>query len=296
MPKIQMRRAQRIERRGDRRDTRAARLEQRVENIRERRPEAAGRRVTGLERRAENLRGRAAQAHERADALGLPYAQRGDRAPTPTVPNEPYQNAGGSPDSVPGVSQPFTFVNPRTPYAGGPTIQQQATPGVEGTISPYYVGAGPTGQAYEDMLTNEYRGIDDRTTNRFSDMFSKYVDVANREAGRQANQIATSLGSRGALYSSANLAQQADLRQRTSQDIANAGQQFLTGLENQRQNAFQTVLQGQAGLASAEYGAREAAMGRAWQDFLRQSDVPPIYSSGQQWAASRPGAGNYARY
>src|SRR5215467_13880026 len=100
-----------------------------------------------------------------------------------------------------------------------PTIQQ-AGAGTNKTIAPYYVGGGATGNAYEQMLQKEYQGIEDKTTNRFSDMFNKYVDVANREAGRQAGQIGETLGSRGALYSSANLQQQADLRQRTAQDIA----------------------------------------------------------------------------
>jgi hypothetical protein len=47
----------------------------------------------------------------------------------------------------------------------------------------------------------------------------------------------------------------------------------------------------QAGFAQAEYGAREAAMARAYQDFIRRSDVPPFASTGMQWGATRPGAG-----
>jgi len=145
------------------------------------------------------------------------------------------------------------------------------------------------------MLATEYGGIENNTTNRFEDMFSKYVDVANREANRQAGQIGETLGSRGALYSSANLQQQADLRQRTSQDIAAKGAEFQTQLEQQRQQALGQVMTGQAGLASAEMGGREAAMSRAYADFMRRSDVPPFVNVGMQWGAGMPGQGSMVR-
>jgi len=156
-------------------------------------------------------------------------------------------------------------------------------------IAPFYVGAGQTGQEYEQMLQKEYQGIEGTTTNRFADMFNKYVDVAGREANRQASQIGETLGSRGALYSSANLQQQSDLRQKTSQDIAATAAQYQTQLEDQRQKALGQVFTGQAGLASAEFGAREAAASRMYQDFLRRSDVPPFINPGIQIGATRPG-------
>jgi hypothetical protein len=171
---------------------------------------------------------------------------------------------------------------------------QHADDATNKTIQPFYVGGGAAADQYNKMLGTEYSGIADNTTNRFDTMFSKYVDVANREAGRQASQIGEQLGSRGALYSSANLEQQADLRQKTSADIANTAQQYQTTLEGQRQTALGQVLTGQAGLASGEMGAREAAMTRAYQDFLRRSDVPPFASVGTQIGSTRPGGGVYA--
>jgi hypothetical protein len=177
--------------------------------------------------------------------------------------------------------------------AGNPPLQQ-ASASTNATIQPFYVGGGASADQYNKMLGTEYGSIAGNTTNRFSDMFSKYVDVANTEANRQASQIGETLGSRGALYSSANLQQQADLRQKTSSDIANTAAQYQTQLEQQRQSAMGQVLQGQAGLASGEMGAREAAMTRAYQDFLRRSDVPPFASTGVQIGASRPSGGTYA--
>lgn len=177
--------------------------------------------------------------------------------------------------------------------AGNPPLQQ-ANASTNATIQPFYVGGGAAADQYNKMLGDEYGSIASNTTNRFSDMFSKYIDVANTEANRQASQIGETLGSRGALYSSANLQQQADLRQKTSADIANTAQQYQTTLENQRQSALAPILTGQAGLASGEMGAREAAMTRAYQDFLRRSDVPPFASTGTQIGASRPSGGTYA--
>lgn len=176
------------------------------------------------------------------------------------------------------------------PQQAGSSLQK-ATPGTEATIAPYYVGGGAGADDYLKMLQKEYGSIESNTTNRFEDMFSKYVDVANREAGRQASQIGESLGSRGALYSSANLQQQADLRQKTAQDIAAKGAEFQTTLENQRQAALDRVMTGQAGVASGEMGAREAAMSRAYADFMRRSDVPPFATVGMQWGAGMPGQG-----
>jgi len=124
-------------------------------------------------------------------------------------------------------------------------------------------------------------------------MFSKYLDVANREANRQASQIGEQLGSRGALYSSANLRMQEDLRQKTAQDIAAKGAEFQTTLEDQRQRAMGQVLTGQQGIAQAELGGREAAMARTYQDFIRRSEIPPWMQAGVQWGATRPGGGTF---
>jgi len=75
------------------------------------------------------------------------------------------------------------------PGTSGGVQQSQAS--TNAAIAPGYVGPGEAGTNYAAMLGKEYGGIENNTTNRFEDMFSKYVDVANREAGRQASQIAS---------------------------------------------------------------------------------------------------------
>jgi hypothetical protein len=139
------------------------------------------------------------------------------------------------------------------------------------------------------------------TAPAFQDMFNKYVASTNQAANQQSSQIGETLGSRGALYSSANLGQQAALRQRTSTDLASKAAEYQTALESQRQNAQSVYNQGagqlmqqQAGYATAEYGAREAAMGRMYQDYLRKSQIPPFAAGGAAGAANLPGSGSYA--
>src|SRR5262245_62737922 len=116
--------------------------------------------------------------------------------------------------------------NPASPATGS----QQATGGVNKTIEPYYVGGGQAGNAYAGAASAEMSRVQNwgnQNAPTFENMFSKYIDVANREANRQSSQIGETLGSRGASYSSANLQQQAELRQKTSQDIGRQSQTFL---------------------------------------------------------------------
>jgi predicted amidohydrolase YtcJ len=167
---------------------------------------------------------------------------------------------------------------------------QQASGSTNATIQPYYVGGGPTAQQYGNQIAAENAKMQNFGASiapSFQDMFNKYLDVSNQQAGIQASKIGETLGSRGALYSSANLQQQADLRQRQTQDIALQAANFQTNLENQRLQAEQVrqagvgqVMTAQGQLAQGEWGSREAAMNRAYQDFLRQSDVPPFTATG----------------
>jgi hypothetical protein len=284
-------RATHLEKKAGRLETKAARIGDRISDLKK--PE--GRRAERMGARQEKIAGRAETLRGRADYL------RPNAPAVPNVPNEPYQAPSAPPTQTPWQSaddrtQAWNALNQQGGTSGGSGNLQHSMPGTEESLAPYFVGGGRSADAYADWNKTEYDQIEGRTTNRFADMFSKYVDVANREANRQSNQIANSLGSRGALYSSANLGQQADLRQRTAQDIGLAGQNFMTTLEDQRQKAWGAVMGNQGNLASAEWGAREGAAGRAWSDFLRQSDIPPEFNQGQQWASQQPGGGNTVRY
>jgi len=197
--------------------------------------------------------------------------------------------------------------------------QQTATPQVNQTIQPYYVGGGQAGLDYSKMIgqgwnqMQQYGGQvqqfgQESMAPHFQDMFQKYVDVTNQAANQQAGQIGETMGSRGALYSSANLNAQAALRERTSTDLASKAAEYQQNLEQLRQGAQNVYQQGQgiyqqgqtgllgaqAGVATAELGSREAAMARAYQDYMKQSSVPPFASVGVQWGANQPGAGSYA--
>jgi hypothetical protein len=182
---------------------------------------------------------------------------------------------------------------------------QQANATTNAALQPYFVGGGAAGNALGGMIggyANQLSQFGQQSSApAFQDLFNKYVASTNQAANQQASQIGETLGSRGALYSGANLQQQSALRQKTSTDLASKAAEYQTALETQRQNAQQVYNQGagqimgqQAGYATAEYGAREAAMGRMYQDYLRKSQVPPFAAAGAAGAANLPGSGSYA--
>jgi hypothetical protein len=182
---------------------------------------------------------------------------------------------------------------------------QQANATTNAAIQPYFVGGGQAGNNLGGMIGGYAQQLNtfgqQSSAPAFQDMFNKYVATTNQAANQQSSQIGETLGSRGALYSSANIGQQAALRQRTSTDLASKAAEYQTTLENERQQAQQVYNQGagqlmqqQAGYATAEYGAREAAMGRMYQDYLRKSQIPPFAAGGSAGAANLPGSGSYA--
>lgn len=191
---------------------------------------------------------------------------------------------------------------PAAPTPSGPV--QQALPSTSQAIAPYYVGPGQAGTDYANMVGGEYGNMQNwgkSIAPNFQQLFSNYLDVANRNANQQASQIGETLGSRGALYSSANLQQQANMRERTAQDIALQASTYQTQLEQQRQSAealrqqgMQNVMTAQGGLATGEMGEREAAMGRFWQDYMRQSGMPAGAGAVSAWGAGIPAPGQYA--
>jgi hypothetical protein len=268
----------RLEKKAGRLDIKAATVGDRISDLKK--PE--GKRAERLGQRQENILGRAEELRSRANYY------RPNAPAVPNTPNEPYQDAAPPP-----APPPYT---PPQPSYDPNTGLQHSLPGTEEALAPYFVGGGKMADQYAQWNQNEMGQIDSNTVGRFPSMFAKYVDVANREADRQQGAINTSLGSRGALYSSANLGQQADMRQRTAMDIAKYGGELQTQLEDQRAKEWAQVMGNQGGIASAEWGAREGAAGRVWQDFLRRSDIPPEFNAGQQWASSQPGGGHTVTY
>jgi|SRR5215468_4231496 len=110
----------------------------------------------------------------------------------------------------------------------------------------------------------------------FSDMFNRYVDVSNREAARNAAQIKESMGSMGARYGSDILRQQADLRQRQTQDIMNQAGNFTLGLEQSRQGLLNIAGQGLSDVGGAKYASWTGGVGNMYQDYLRNAAPSPI--------------------
>jgi hypothetical protein len=95
----------------------------------------------------------------------------------------------------------------------------------------------------------------------FEDMFSRYVDVSNRQAARSAAQINESMGARGARYGSDLTRAQADLRQRQTQDLMSKASEYSLGLEQQRQGLLGLAGQGLSGVGGAKYASWQAGLG-----------------------------------
>jgi len=129
------------------------------------------------------------------------------------------------------------------------------------------------------------QGAQDMPT--FSDMFNRYVDVSNRQAAQSAAQLNESMGSMGARYGSDVLRQQADLRQRQTQDIMQQAGNFTLGLEQSRQGLLNIAGQGLSDVGGAKYASWTGGVGNMYQDYMRNAAPPPLVGP----AASM--AGNY---
>jgi len=139
----------------------------------------------------------------------------------------------------------------------------------------YSAGTPPVAGALEKNLLKG--GILDMPS--FNELFGSYRDVANREAGRQAANINDAFGSQGGRYSSALLNAQSNLRERTTQDLANQASQYQLQLRQQQA--------GEVGaLAGLQAGIGENAMTRMFQDFLRRTSPPPLLGQASDYFGS----------
>lgn len=117
----------------------------------------------------------------------------------------------------------------------------------------------------------------------FEDMFSRYVDVSNREAGRNAAQINEAMGSRGARYGSDLTRAQSDLRQRQSQDMMTKAGEFTLGLEGSRQNLLNIAGQGLSGVGGGKLASWQAGMGNMFQAANAAAQPGPMVGPAAAW-------------
>lgn len=128
-------------------------------------------------------------------------------------------------------------------------------------------------------------------TPSYQDMFQRWLDVANREAGRQSAAITESFGARGGRYGSDILQAQSDLRQKQTQDIGTMADTIQKGLNEQRTGEIGQL--GTLGLnvAQQQQAANEAAMQRLFADFLRRTSPPPLLGPAATYSQA-PGYGD----
>ena len=198
---------------------------------------------------------------------------------------------------LPGVPQMNTgggYQTPAAPPAASPTPPAATgAPTGGGTLAdllkqyqPPDTQAGGGAQSY---LTAGLSRLNAIPTPSYQDMFQRWMDTANRGAEQQAAQLNEAFGSRGARYGSDVLNAQRDLRQRQTQDLAQAADQIGMGLNAARVNEQGQLLNTGTNLAQIQSQTQENALQRLFQDFLRRTAPPPLLPGAAQYATSGAG-------
>jgi len=152
--------------------------------------------------------------------------------------------------------------------SGGDNVLQQL-------MQFYSAGTPPIAGALEKNLTKG--GMLDMPG--FNELFGSYQNIANTAASKQAANINEAFGSQGGRYSSAVSNAQTNLRERTTNDLANQAAQYQLQLRHQQGEEV-------AGLAGLEAGIGENAMARMFQDFLRRTSPPPLLGQSSDFFGS----------
>lgn len=176
--------------------------------------------------------------------------------PTVTPVDSKPPNTPGSPGTAPGAG----------PAPGAPMTIEDMLKRLGGYM-------GPTGQATGQFIQNRLGGGLDLPS--FENMFQNLLAVHNREGNKNIAALNEAMGSRGARYGSDILNAQADMRRQQTQDLAAQADQLALALGQQQQGMIGQQLQA----AQLEQQARENAMSRMFQEYLMQSQLPPIFQS-----------------
>lgn len=183
-----------------------------------------------------------------------------------------------NPANIPGVDTGTeTDRPPNTPPPPGGPPGAGAAPTMPQTIEDMlrtlggYVG--PVGQQASNFISNRLGGGLDLPS--FENMFKNLLDIHNREGAKNIAALNEAYGSRGARYGSDILQGQADMRRQQTQDLAAQADQLALQLGQQQQGMIGQQLQA----AQLEQAARENAMQRMFQEYLMQSQLPPIFQS-----------------
>lgn len=159
-----------------------------------------------------------------------------------------------------------------------PPVPQTPTtvPGYEDLIKKYGGDVGDVtrnAQRYIDAQIGRYSNPMEMPS--FEDMFSNYLNVANRETERQASGLHEAFGSRGGRYSSDLLNTEQNLRSQFHDINLTKGDELMRGLEGLRQQGQGTLLNAATAVANIAEGTRNQAAQRMFLDSLRQTGLPP---------------------
>lgn len=133
---------------------------------------------------------------------------------------------------------------------------------------------GPTGQGIGNQITNML-STGTNLTPGYQNMFKNLLASHQDQAARGIAGLNEAFGARGARYGSDILNAQGDMRRQQTNDLNLAGDQLALQLM-QNQQGLLGLGQQSAGM---EQQARENAMSRMFQEYLMQSQLPPIFQS-----------------
>lgn len=182
-------------------------------------------------------------------------------------------NKPGTPLTTPIDSKPPMTPGPPgvAPGSGAPPTVPMSIEDMMKKLGGYM---GPTGQGISSQITGLLNGQGNLAPG-FQNMFENLMAVHNREGDRNIAALNEAMGSRGARYGSDILDAQGDMRRQQTQDLALAGNQLALQLGQQQQGLIGQSLQA----SQLEQQARENAMSRMFQEYLMQSQLPPIFQS-----------------
>jgi hypothetical protein len=172
---------------------------------------------------------------------------------------------------------------PPPPPSAAPLSPQDALAQMlQGYTPPELSGAAASQNFYQQGLSR----LNALPQPSFEDMFSRYRQVAEREADRNAARITEAFGARGARYGSDLLNAQGDLRRKLTEDLGVQADAIQRGMEEQRNQSINTLGQFGYNQQQLQNSRQQNALAYLFADAIRRTGPPPLLAGAGQYASS----------
>lgn len=179
-----------------------------------------------------------------------------------------------------------SMMSPPPDPNAGPKPPGPPAPTWQDIIKKYEVAAPPEYDAVSELARASAARAGSMHLPSYEEMFQRYRDVGEREAGRQAAAINDAFGSRGARYSSDLLTAQGDMRKALFQDLMKYSSEAQLGLNQQRLQELGGAANMLTTIGSNRANIAENAAGRAMTDWLRSTSPNPLLEALFNYATS----------